>query len=143
MVDPTDVALLDHVLVPVAQEEDAARTAAALEPYRPTQVTALHVVEKAMGAPDKTPVKQSEAVAAASYRAVQAVFPTANERTAYARDVVQAIFDVADEVDATSIAFRSRGGSRLAQFLTGDLSLKLVTQADRPVIALPRDTAEE
>jgi hypothetical protein len=29
------------------------------------------------------------------------------------------------------------------QFLSGDLSLKLVTNADRPVIALPRDDSNE
>jgi len=129
--------LLAHVLVPVAHEDDALATARALEPYDPERVTALHVVEKGGGVPDKTPVEQSEELAAESYAAVRTVFPDAGEHTAYAHDIVGAIFDAAGELDASAIAYRARGGNRLMQFLSGDLSLKLVTQADRPVIALP------
>lgn len=131
--------LLAHVLLPVANEEDARATARELEPYQPEHVTALHVVEKGGGVPDKTPVEQSEELAEESYAAVRSVFPDADDHTAYARDIVGAIFEAADEVDATAIAYRSRGGNRLMQFLSGDLTLKLVTDADRPVIALPQD----
>jgi len=46
-------------------------------------------------------------------------------------------FDVAGVVDASASAYRSRGRSRLMHMLSGDLSLKLVTKSDRPVIALP------
>lgn len=134
--------LLAHALVPVAHEEDARATVAALAPYAPDRVTVLHVVEKGEGVPDKTPVEQSEQVAAAAFEAVRETFPDAEEHTAYARDVVGAIFDAADEVGATAVAYRSRGGGRLLQFLSGDLSLKLLTRADRPVVALPR-TGEE
>lgn len=70
------------------------------------------------------------------------MFPDTNEHTAYSRDVVAAIFEAAAEVEASAIAYRSRGGNRLMQFLSGDLSLKLVTQCDRPVIALPRTNTE-
>jgi len=134
-----DEDILEHVLLPVAHEADALATATALEPYGPTRVTALHVVEKGGGVPDKTPVEQSEDLAAESYAAVQSVFPDADEHTAYGRDVAATIFEAADEVGASAIAYRSRGGNRLMQFLSGDISLKLVTKADRPVIALPRE----
>ena len=140
--DDDSDALLAHVLLPVAHEEDALATARALEPYDPENVTALHVVEKGGGAPDKTPVEQSEQLAADAYAAVRTVFPDAGEHTAYARDVVGAIFDAAEELDVSAIAYRARGGNRLMQFLSGDLSLKLVTNADRPVIALPRSESE-
>jgi nucleotide-binding universal stress UspA family protein len=129
--------LLGHVLLPVAHEDDARKTAMALEPYGPDRVTALHVVEKGGGTPDKTPVEQSEELAEESYAAVRRVFPDADEHTAYARNVADAIFEAAEEVDASAIAYRSRGGNRIMQFLSGDLSLKLVTSANRPVIALP------
>jgi len=134
----TEQDLLAHVLLPVAHEEDALATATALEPYQPEHVTTLHVVEKGGGVPDKTPVEQSESLAEESYAAVREVFPDADDHTAYSRDIAGAIFEAADEVGASAIAYRSRGGNRLMQFLSGDLSLKLVTDADRPVIALPR-----
>lgn len=140
--ESSDREMLAHVLVPVAHEDDARKTATALAPYDPNQVTVLHVVEKGEGVPDKTPVEQSEEIAAKAYAAVRDVFPDANEHTGYSRDVVAAIFKAAAEVDASAIAYRSRGRSRLIQYLSGDLSLKLVTQCDRPVIALPRADTE-
>jgi nucleotide-binding universal stress UspA family protein len=136
-VDDHDI--LAHVLLPVAHEADALATATSLEPYRPGHVTVLHVVEKGGGVPDKTPVEQSEELAEESYAAVRSVFPDADEHTAYGRDVATEIFDAADEVGASAIAYRSRGGNRLTKFVSGDISLKLVTDADRPVIALPRE----
>ena len=138
-----DSDLLEHVLLPLANKEDAVRTVSALEPYHPERVTALHVVEKAEGVPDKTPVEQSEAVAEDVYEAVSTVFPDAAEHTAYSRDVVEAIFEAAEEVDASAIAYQTRGGSRLVKFISGDPGLKLVTESDRPVIALPRVDPEE
>ncbi len=135
--------LLDNVLVPVANETDARRTARALAPYDPAHVTTLHVVEKGEGVPDKTPVSQSKEMAAESFAAVNEVFPDADDHTAYGRNVVNSILDAADEIDASAIAYRAREGGRLVMFLSGDLSLKLVTQADRPVIALPRETGDD
>jgi len=135
----TDEDLLAHVLLPVAHEADALATATALEPYGPARVTTLHVVEKGGGVPDKTPVEQSEDLAEESYAAVRSVFPNADDHTAYGRDIAAKIFEAADEVDASAIAYRSRGGNRLMQFLSGDISVTLVTQANRPVIALPQE----
>ena len=135
--------LLADVLLPVANEEDALATARALEPYETGRVTALHVVEKGEGVPDKTPVEQSEELAAESYAAVRTVFPDAGEHTAYARDVVEAIFDAAAEEDASAIAYRPRGGNRLVQLLSGDLSTELATDAPVPVVALPRADSDE
>jgi hypothetical protein len=137
-----DHGLLAHVLVPVANEADARATAAALAPYHPEHVTVVHVVEKGGGVPDKTPVEQSEDVAAAAYTAVRTVFPDADDHTAYARDIVGAIVETGEEVGATAIAYRPRSGGRLVQLLSGDLSRQLVVSASLPVIALPRAETE-
>ncbi|WP_138004611.1 universal stress protein [Halalkalirubrum salinum] len=137
--ESTNENILAHVLLPVANEDDALATARALEPYAPAQVTTLHVVEKGEGVPDKTPVEQSEKMAEESYAAIRSVFPDADDQTAYGRDIAGKIFEAADEVNASAIVYRSRGGNRLMQFLSGDISVKLVTKADRPVIALPHE----
>jgi nucleotide-binding universal stress UspA family protein len=135
--------LMSHPLVPVADEADARATARALEPYAPDRVTVANVVEKGDGVPDKTPVEQSERVATAAVEAFRERFPSADHRVVYDRDVVGAILDLADEIDASAVAFRPRGGSRLVQFLSGDKTLRFVTESDRPVVAVPESGTDE
>ena len=131
-----------HVLVPVAEQEDARTTAQTLEPYEFDRITVLHVVEKGEGVPDKTPVEQSERVAAEAFEAFRETFPDADTEITYRRDVVAGIIEAADEIDASAIVFRPRGGARIVQWLSGDRSLRLVTEADRPVISVPEGTEE-
>lgn len=131
-----------HLIVPIVDDEDARATATALAEYAFDAVTAVHVVEKAGGAPDKLSVEQAEQRAEDALAAFRDSITDAETRIAYGEDVVETVLEVARDEDASAIAFRPRGGSRVVQFLSGDTALRLVTDADRPVIALPEVDAE-
>jgi nucleotide-binding universal stress UspA family protein len=135
--------LTAHLVVPVANADDARATARSLREYPHGEVTVVHVVEKTGGAPDKLSLEQAEGLAEESFAAFQEVMPDVEAELVYAEDVVEGIVDLAVAVDGSAIAFRPRGGSRLVQLLAGDRALKLVTEPDLPVIALTDTDAED
>ncbi|SFR55336.1 universal stress protein [Halogeometricum limi] len=149
LVDDASESLFARPLVPVAGEDDARATAAAVLPRvaavggRPVFV---HVIEKAGGAPDKAPLEQREELAeelfAAVRRAGEDAGVTVETDLRYGTDVADAIIDAAHEFDATCIAFTPRGGSRWWDLFSGDTRDALVTESDLPVVALP-DASEE
>jgi len=134
--------LTAHLVVPIADDEDARATAETLGAYEFGTVTAVHVVEKGGGTPDKIPLEQAEQRADEALGAFRDVLPDAETELTYDTDIVDGVFDVAADVSASAIAFRPRGGSRIAQFISGDTALTLVTESDRPVIALPEQPDE-
>lgn len=135
--------LTDHLVVPVANEEDARATATALKEYPYDRLTVVHVVEKGGGSPDKLSVEQAKMLAEDSFVAFRSIIPDIETEITYDTDVVKAINDLAIGCEANAIAFRPRGGSRLVQLISGDKALRLVTKTELPVIALPDEEEEE
>jgi nucleotide-binding universal stress UspA family protein len=136
--------LLQRVVVPVATEDDATETAAALEPYlgEIESIVAVHVIEKAGGGIDKAPLEKRQEDAEEILDVVEDELgdrvPIERD-TAYGTDVVGTLLEEANNHDATAIAFVARGGSRLVQLLSGDTTIRLVTEATLPVVALPQE----
>lgn len=136
--------LLDRVFVPVASEKDARATVRAVTPYlrdRDGFAVVGHVIEKAGGAPDKASVEQREQYAGELFDVVTEELATENVRhechVLYGTDVADRIIEAAGDFDTDAIVFTPRGGSRWLRLLTGDVSLSLVTETDRPVVVLP------
>lgn len=131
--------LLARIVVPVADETDAAATCRALAGYvdADSHVVAVHVIEKAGGAPDTASVEQRKLLAEDVFDIVHDHLPGAETEIRYGTAVNETIFRAAADHDATAIAFTPRGGSRWVRLLTGDVALSLVTDADRPVVVLP------
>lgn len=134
--------LTGHVCVPIAEDDDARATARALAEYDVDRVTVVHVIEKGGGAPDKIPPTEAKERAHDAIEAFREIVPDADSEIAPGTDVVETIIETAREIGASAIAFHPRGGSRVVQFIAGDRALRLVTDADRPVIALPENSDE-
>lgn len=141
--------LFSRVVVPVANNNDAAATAGALIPYvdgSPSTVIAVHVIEKAGGAPDKASVEQRELAADEMFQIVrerlQGIDIDLQTEYLYGTDVGDAIIKAAHDFGASSIVFTPRGGSRWLKLLTGDVTTTLVNESDLPVLVLP-DPSEQ
>jgi nucleotide-binding universal stress UspA family protein len=138
--------LFERVVLPVASVGDAAASARAIAPYDPGRVVAVHVIEKAGGAPDKASVEQREEEAERIFAALEEGLADVDLETdlRYGTDVADTIFAAAADHDATAVVITPRGGSRWIQLLTGDVALDIVTETDRPVVVLPdvEDEAE-
>ncbi|WP_137285026.1 universal stress protein [Halorussus salinisoli] len=136
--------LFRRIVLPVASEADARTTAESVLPRLRDEagdVLAVHVVEKAGGAPDKASVEQRESQARDVFAVVEEALAgegiDVETEILYGTDVAQTILDAADEFDASAIVFTPRGGSRWLKLLTGDTATGLIENADRPVVVLP------
>ena len=132
--------LFDRVVLPVASPEDARASCHAAREYLTGSVVAVHVVEKAGGAPDKASVEQREEYAEETFDALTECLDGEHEietEVRYGTDVAETIFAAASDHDASAIVITPRGGSRWVRLLTGDVALDIVTKTDRPVVVLP------
>jgi nucleotide-binding universal stress UspA family protein len=133
-----------RVVIPIANRDDAAATMTALRPYvagMDSTVIAVHVIEKAGGAPDKASVEQREQRAEDIFDIVtdglSDVATSFETEMLYGTDIAAAVIDAAHDRNASAIVFTPRGGSRWKKLLTGDVTNKLVTSSDVPILVLP------
>jgi nucleotide-binding universal stress UspA family protein len=135
--------LFERVVLPVASPEDARATCAAVKPHLTGEAVAVHVIEKAGGAPDKAGVEQREEYATETFEAVRECLDAVETELRYGTDIAGTIFEAASDHDASAIVITPRGGSRWLRLLTGDVALDIVTETDRPVVVLPDIEVEE
>ena len=136
--------LLARPLVPVAHPDDARETYEQFRPYllgSKSVPIVVHVAEKAGGAPDKSGVEQSQELAAEAFEMFEGLAETdgieVETELLYGTDVAETIHDAAAEHDASAIVFRSRGGNRWIELLSGNVRANLIADSDCPVLVLP------
>jgi nucleotide-binding universal stress UspA family protein len=133
-----------RVVVPVANRDDAAATTTTLRPYvegSDSTVIAIHVIEKAGGAPDKASVEQRKQRAEEIFEVVAEEFDGSGivleTDLHYGTDIASSIVGAAHDSNASAIVFTPRGGSRWRKLLTGDVTHNLVRSSDIPILVLP------
>ena len=144
---PPNRSLFRRVIIPVANTEDAIATTNALRPYIDTVsdgIFAVHVIEKAGGAPDKASVEQREQNAREIFEHVEDGLADLDVETKilYGTDIASTIVEAAHNEDASAIVFTPRGGSRWMKLLTGDVTTTLLNESDLPVLVLPDESDE-
>jgi nucleotide-binding universal stress UspA family protein len=148
--DPQTDSLLDPVVVPVADRDDARRTAEVMSPYlreHGASVVLVHVVERRWGWPE--PVSPSVRVANADRMFDVASEPFAeagvpvDTRLLEGESVADAVRTAAADVDAGAIAFVPRGGGRLVKLLSGNVERALHRVSDRPVLVVEPDAGPD
>ena len=140
---------LSRVVVPVANRDDAAVTATTLRSYVAMDATviAVHVIEKAGGAPDKASVEQREQRAAEIFSISTEGFDDSGvvleTDLRYGTDIASSIVGAAHDRSASAIAFTPRGGSRWRKLVTGDVTHNLVRSSDIPILIVSEHDESE
>lgn len=134
--------LLARIVVPVANEEDAEATCAAIEPYLREgidQVTVVHVIEQTPGYMDHTSPEALEDEGREILAAADARLGDVDAETElrFGTDLVEEINAVVAERDATAVVFHPRAKGRLTRLLTHDAERDLLRESRVPVVALP------
>ncbi|WP_049998145.1 universal stress protein [Halococcus sediminicola] len=131
--------LFEVVVLPVASAEDARTTCAGAAAHLRRaggRAIVVHVIEGTAPSDGTHPEHAAETFAAAR-EAFGGGDVTVETRLEYGESIPEVVFAVADEVDASAIAFTPRAGGRWLKLLSGDLTSALVTDSERPVVVLP------
>lgn len=135
--------LFAQVLIPIASEDDARVARETILPYLAGSggvATIVHVIKYTEGGVDPSPVSMQEEDAERLFEIVieDHADLVVETKKAYGTDIAAAIFNVAEEIDASAIVFAPEERSRLIRLLSGDTALSLVSNPDVPVLAIPR-----
>lgn len=135
--------LFARVLIPIASEDDARTARETILPYLAGSggvATIVHVIKYTEGGVDPSPVSVQEEDAERLFEIVieDHADLVVETKKAYGTDIATAIFNVAEEIDASAIVFAPEERSRLIRLLSGDTALSLVSNPDVPVLAIPR-----
>ena len=139
-----DDALFERILLPLADPDDAERTARAVRPFLDSETTLVitHVTEgEAAGT---TITMGRDHFAEATYETFISVLGRQDLRlewvTLEGREVAEAIIDAIGTVEATLVAFTPRDLDTWSRILTGDPGSRLIREADIPVMIFPSRT---
>jgi nucleotide-binding universal stress UspA family protein len=136
-----DDALFERILVPLADPEDAARTARSLRPHVEdgTSLVITHVAEGS--GPDLEIARGRDRFAEETYETFIDVLDREGVElewvTLRGREVAETVLDGTAAVEATLIAFVPRGLDRWARIIAGDPASRLIQHADVPVMVFP------
>lgn len=140
-----DDALFERILVPLADPDDAERTARALRPHLDagSELVITHVAEG--DGPETSIARGRDHFAEDTYETFIGVLDSPGVRlewvTLQGRAVAEAVIDGTAAVDATLIAFVPRGLDGWARLVSGDAGRRLIRDAHVPVLVFP-DRAE-
>lgn len=144
MTDP----LTTHLLVPIANVEDAKRTCEELDEYLDADVeriTVVFVIERTEGFMDQAPPEALKQEAEAVFSYVEEYFsdgPAVRRELRAGTDPIEEIVAAADELDVSAIGFSPRPKTRLQRLLTENGSYRLITESCHPVVAFSKDQTE-
>ncbi|WP_136687160.1 universal stress protein [Halorhabdus amylolytica] len=130
-----------HLLVPVANVDDAEQTCDALDQYLDSGVetiTIVHVIVQTDGYLDPASPEALEQEAQELFDYVEDYFedgPEIRRELRYGSDTIEEIVAAADELEVSAIGFSPRPKNRLHQLLTENTSYRLVTESHHPVVA--------
>jgi nucleotide-binding universal stress UspA family protein len=139
-----DETLFDRILLPLADPDDAERTARAIRPYLDEETT-LIITHVTQGEAAGTTVAMGrDRFAEEIYETFIAVLGrqdlTIEWVTLEGRDVSEAIIDTIGTLEATLMAFTPRDLDTWSRTLAGDPGSRLVRDADIPVMVFPSRT---
>ena len=133
-----------HLLVPVANMDDAERTCDALDEYLDSGVqtiTIVHVIEQTEGYMDTASPEALEQEAEKIFGYVENYFedgPEIQRELRYGTDAIEEIVAAADDLGVSAIGFSPRPKGRLQQLLTDNTSYRLITESPQPVVAFAK-----